>query len=495
LNDFSARITNRSLFFDLWWKKSIDEKNAERLLTDAAELGHYLRRSRELAKYTLTEPEEKVINIKDTTGVGFIRNFYDQYTERFEFRLVIDGEKKALTKPELIALFQSPDSEKREGAYRTLFEVYGGNEDILGELYNNVVRDWKNEGVHLRGYDTPIMIRNIANDIPDNVVETLLSVCQRNRHVFQRYFEQKAQLLGMEKMSRYHIYAPMNGQSDETIPFSQAVELVLTSLNAFTPQMSTLAHRVLEENHVDSEVRKGKRSGAFCATASPNITPYILMSYTGRQRSVFTLAHELGHAIHSQLAADKSILVQQAPLPLAELASVFAEMIVTENVFKTASNEEKKRLMVRQLDDMYATIMRQAYFTLFEQKAHEAIPNGATARDLSEIYLQDLKAQFGDSTDVPHEFTYEWTYVPHFYHTPFYTYAYSFGNLLTISLYQEYQLTGEKFISTYLDLLSSGGSQNPERLLKEYGIDIGTATFWQKGFDYIAQRVAELSRL
>ncbi len=490
IDNLNARLANKIVFFDLWWKKDIDKKNAQRLLKDAGQLKYYLTRKRELAKYSLTEPEEKIIHIKDATGVGFIRKLYDIYTERFVFQLSIDGKKQSFTKPELTALFQSPDAVKRRGAYRALLTIYGANEDVLGELYRSVVLDWKNEGVDLRGYKSPLSIRNVLNDISDEVVDTLLSVCRQNRVIFQRFFKQKARILDMKKMSRYHIYAPVDTSFREH-SFSEGVNLVLNALDAFSPRMAHLAERVLKEKHLDSEVRRGKRGGAFCATVSPSITPFVLVNYTGKRRDVFTLAHELGHAVHSQLAGDKSILIQQATLPLAELASVFSEMILLDELLETASQEEKRGLTAKQLDDLYATIMRQAYFTMFEKDAHQALEKGATMSEISKIYYENLNEQFGSEVTVSEKFKHEWTYIPHFYHTPFYTYAYSFGNLLTISLFKKCKEDGD-FVENYLDILSAGGSKKPEALLKNAGIDIKSEDFWQNGFNYIKEISREL---
>jgi oligoendopeptidase F len=488
VNNVTAKIGNQLLFFTLWWKRGIDEQNARRLVEDAEGLKYYLTRARRLARYTLSEPEEKVINIKDTTGIDFARKLYDQYTERFLYHATLDGAPKELLKSELTAYFHSPNPANRENAYRALFEVYGRNADILGELYRNTVVEWQNE-TDLRGYESPIAVRNIANDIPDAAVETLLAVCRKNKHVFQRYFEEKGTLLGLKQMTRYHLYAPIDVLDEKRIAFDEAVKLVLRSLEDFTPKMANLALNVLTENHIDAGVRKGKRSGAFCSTASPSVTPYVLLNYTGRQRDVFTLAHELGHAVHSQLAAEKSILIQHAPLPLAELASVFSEMIVLDRTLETSTDQERKRLRIHELDDYYATILRQAYFTIFELDAHEAISKGATVSEISTIYYATLEEQFGGAVDVPEEFRFEWTYIPHFYHTPFYTYAYSFGNLLTVSLYNQYKERGDAFIEDYLDILASGGSKNPASLLEVKGIDIQSEAFWQGGFDYIADRV------
>jgi oligoendopeptidase F len=490
---WKAKIVNRILFFSLWWKKTIDNTNANRLMRNTGELKHYLNRQRELAKFTLSEPEEKIINLKDTTGVGFLQRLYDQFTERFSFHLKIRGQRKELKKPELIALFKSPLSEERRGAYKLLFKVYGLNEDILGELYKNIVLDWKNEFVDIRGYRSPITVRNKLNNISDEAVSSLLKVCRKNNVVFQKYLKEKSRILKIKNMSRYHIYAPFD-KSEQKYSFSEAINIVLSSLAEFSPKIASLAKRVLEEKHLDSELRKGKRGGAFCVTTSPKITPYILVNYTGREHDVFTLAHELGHAIHSELAKDKSILVQHAPLPLAELASVFSEMIVQEKIMGKVVDEERIRILASQIDEMYATILRQAYFTIFEIDAHNAVEEGITVEELSERYLLNLKEQFGSAVIINDCFKYEWTYIPHFYHSPFYTYSYSFGNLLTVSLYKKYLDDGKKFVEKYIKLLSAGGSEKPELLLKKAGIDVKSETFWQSGFNLIDKRINEIKK-
>jgi oligoendopeptidase F len=248
---------------------------------------------------------------------------------------------------------------------------------------------------------------------------------------------------------------------------------------------------------VDSEIRKAKQGGAFCYTVTPRLTPYVLLNFDGRVRDVSTMAHELGHAIHSMAASDKPISVAHAPLPLAETASVFAEILLNDRLSSKLSREQKAILLASQIDDMYATIMRQAYFTLFEIEAHKSITEkNANISEISDLYLRNLEDQFGDSVTISDDFRWEWLYIPHLYHSPFYCYAYSFGNLLVLSLYQQFRKEGKlSFTPKYYKLLSSGGIYKPEEILSDIGIDISSRDFWQQGFDLVEKNVQELRDL
>ena len=326
-------------------------------------------------------------------------------------------------------------------------------------------------------------------------LEALLQVCQDNAGMFQDYFALKAQWLGVEKLRRFDIYAPLSA-SDKEIEYSQAVDMVLQTVKAFDPNVAAKAELVFSQGHIDSEIRKGKRAGAFCATVLPSMTPWILMNYTGRIRDVATLAHELGHAIHSLLAQHHSLLTQHAPLPLAETASVFTEMLLTERLLSEESDPMVRReLLASAVDDMYATVMRQAYFVVFEKSAHEAVLGNASPADLSATYLSQLRQQMGDSVDVDEIFQHEWLMIPHIYHTPFYCYAYSFGQLLVLALYRRYQQEGEAFKPGYLNLLATGGSQDPDIILSNMGINIADPNFWQGGFDVGRDLISEMKAL
>lgn len=496
-------ISNKLLIFDIWFKNILNENVAKKLIQNIDPVyREFLQHKRLMGKYTLSEKEEKLINIFDVTGPGALVKIYDRMTNDFEFVTVIKKndriqKKKYDNKEKLMSLVRSEKSEEREAAYKALFTVYKKYSGILGEIYTNLIIQWHDENIKVRGFDSPISVRNMSNDIGDEIINTLLHTCKQNTLIFQKYFKLKAKMLGMKKLTRYHLYAPLVINTKvKKYTYEQAVNLVLNVLESFDPRFREYAALLFTNNHVDSEIRKGKMGGAFCSTITPKITPYVLLNFDGRSRDVSTMAHEFGHAIHSICSKNLPISVSHAPLPLAETASVFAEMLLNEKLVAKAEYSEKSILLAEQIDDMYATIMRQSFFTIFEIEAHNSVTkNNSTIDELSNIYHQNLTKQFGSSMDISEEFQWEWLYIPHFYHTPFYCYAYSFGNLLVLSLFNLYKKEGKSFIPKYLKILSAGGSKKPEHLLKEIGINISNRSFWQQGFDLVAEKITQLEKL
>ena len=496
MSKLGSEISNKILFFDLWWKTQVDEKNAKRLMENTGELREYLAHKRLFAKYSLSEPEERIINTLDVTGISALVKLYDKITNAFEYQMKIGNKNKTMTREELTNFVRSTNSKIREKAYKTILTKYTDNKGVIGEIYQNIVLNWRDEGIEIRGYDSPISMRNIGNDVDDKTIESLLSICKKNSPVFQKFFTQKAKMLKMKKLRRYDVYAPAAANiKEKNYTYNKSVKLVFESLGKFSGVLEEYARKVFNENHIDSAIRQGKRDGAFCSTLTPKITPFVLVNFTGKSRDVFTLAHELGHAVHSQTAQNKSILVQDAPLPLAETASTFSELLLYDNLSDKISDNEKKIMLSEKIDDLYATILRQSFFTIFEVDAHKQIGNGTTIDEISKTYLQNLKEQFGNSVNITDDFAIEWSCIPHFYHTPFYCYAYSFGNLLALSLFQRYKKEGKDFVPSYINILAAGGSQKPEKLLSEYGFDIRSPKFWQEGFDYIKEQVKTLSSL
>lgn len=484
INQIASEIHNDILFFDLWWKRDVDSDNADRLAKSSGDLADMLLHKRRLAKHSLKEGEEQIINLLDVTGASALVKLYDMITNAYTYDVPIRGEQKSLSREELMVYVRDVDYATRKAAYDALLDRYSQSRNILGEIYHNVVLNYRNEFVSLRGYNSPISVMNAGSNIDDSTVDALLKVCSQRADTFQQYFVKKASILHMKRLSRYDVYAPMM-DLDKSYTYNEAVRMVLDTFYKFSDIVGDYAKSVFDKDHVHSQLYAGKMSGAFCSTISPKITPFVLLNYTGESRDVFTLAHELGHAIHSIAASPKSILVQHAPLPLAETASTFSEMLLFDAMLDTMDASEQVSILAGKMDDLYATILRQAFFTQFEIQAHERLSEGATAAQISDVYMQTLHRQFADSVYINDVFASEWLAIPHFYHSPFYCYSYAFGNLLAASLFQRYKREGSDFVPLYLGILSAGGSKKPEDLLQEYGFDIGSATFWQGGFDYI----------
>jgi oligoendopeptidase F len=494
VQDRLARADNRVLFFSLWWK-GLDDRNAERLMRGAGDRRYWLESIRRFKPHTLSEPEEKIINLKDVNGAQALENLYEQITNKFTFTLEVDGETKALTRDSLLAYASSPNAALREAAHRELYRVFGDYGPILAQIYSHIVRDWYSENVELRHYKSAIAARNVANDLPDAVVETLLRVIRDNAGVFQRYFRLKARWLGLPRLRRYDLYAPL-AEAEKEFDYDQAVSMVLQAFDEFSPRVGGLARQVFDAGHVDAEVRPGKQSGAFCASAFPGVAPWVLLNYNRRARDIATIAHEMGHAIHALLAGDHSILTFHSGLPLAETASVFSEMVLTDRLLAEESDPAVRRdLLAQAIDDAYATVGRQGFFAMWEKEAHELLRQGKTADEVAARYLEALREQFGDSVDLSEEFRWEWVRIPHFYGAPFYVYAYAFGQLLVLALYQMYKREGAAFTPKYLKILSYGGSRSPAEILSEAGINMKSARFWQGGFDAIAAMIDELEHL
>jgi oligoendopeptidase F len=492
VNSALADGQNRTLFFDHWWKK-LDDANANRLLATSGDVRYYLETVRRFAPFTLSEPVEQAINLKNINGVEGITTIYEMIANGFMYQITVDGETKSLTRSELMVYARSDDPVRRKAAYDALLGVFSEKKDVLAQLYKYVAGDWGEENVALRGMASPISVRNLNNDIPDDVVETLLATCRANVGLFQRFFQLKAQWLGMDRLRRVDLYAPLR-PVERRYPYDEGVRLVQESLQGFSPRLAEMALRVIEEGHVDSQPRRGKDTGAFCYGVLPDKTPWVLVNYNDRDDSVATLGHELGHAIHSMIAEEHSALTFHSSLPLAETASNFVEILLLYRMFETDPDPAFRRyLLGKFVDDSYASILRQAYFVLFEIEAHRLIrEENATPDRLAECYFDLLREQFGDSIELTDAFRWEWISIPHIYATPFYCYAYTFGLLLVLALYQQYLKEGEDFVPRYHRILEYGGSLAPMAILDEAGFDVRSAEFWQGGFDVIAGMIDEL---
>jgi oligoendopeptidase F len=484
-------LNNRLLFFDLWWQ-GVDDDNAERLMAGADDLRYHLETIRRYKPHTLSEPEEKIINVKNVTGRSAVHTLYDVVTNGLTFTMKVDGKARTLNREQLMGYVRSPKASVRQAAYQELYRVFSAQRDLIGEMYRTLVNDWKSENLGLRGFASPLAARNLGNDVPDQAVDVLLATCAKNADIFQTYFKLKAKICKLSSMSRYHIYAPHRTEAKK-YRYSDAVAMVLDAYRGFSPHLADLAEQVFRDRHIDGPTRPGKLGGAYCYSVVPGLTPYVMLNFTGEARDIATMAHELGHAVHGMMAKDHSVFTFHSTLPLAETASVFGERILSDALMSQDGNKAVRQgLLVNQLDDIYATVLRQTYFVRFEKAAHQMVADGATGNQLAQAYLAELRQQFGKTVKVPDEFQWEWLMIPHLFASPFYCYAYSFGNLLVLALYRMYKEQGDSFVPKYLDLLATGGSQSPQDILNKVGVDMTSETFWQSGFDTIREMVGQL---
>ena len=348
-------LQNRLVFFDPWWQ-SVDENNARRLMAGTATFRYHLETIRRFQPHTLSEPEEKIVNIKNITGRSAVHSLYDVVTNAFTFTLTVNGKQKTMTREELTSYLRHAQGRLREAAYRELYRVYADQHDLLGEIYKTLVNDWKAENLQLRRFASPIATRNLGNDIPDKAVASLLKVCQKNAGIFQEYFRIKARLCKIKPMSRYHIYAPHRTEQ-KSYRYQDAVRMVLDAYRGFSPQLAELAERVVHERHIDARTRPGKIGGAYCYSVVPSMIPYVLLNFTGEARDIATMAHELGHAAHGMLAARHSIFTFHSTLPLAETASVFGERILSDALMNQERDKRVRQgLLLNQLEDRKSVV-------------------------------------------------------------------------------------------------------------------------------------------
>lgn len=489
IDEVLTDLGNEMLFFSLWFK-DLDDKKADELIKASGKYHYTLENIRQFKPYTLKEKEEQIINLKDLTGGSAMVRMYDLVTNRFRF----DWDNKKVPQEEVTQHYKDPKREVRKKAYDIILSRYKDEEEVLGEIYRTIVNDVKNESIKLRKFKSPISTRNLGNDLPDEAVDALLKTVRKNIGLFQEYFKLKAKVIGLTDMDRYDLYAPFSKDAKE-FSYEDSKKIVLDAYKEFNDQAFDMAKKIFDEEHVFSDMTENKQSGAFCWTVSNKTTPYILLNHMNKRKDVFTMAHEFGHGIHGLAAQNRTIFDFHSCLPLAETASTFGEMLLQSKFLKDATDEEKIDLIMNDLDNLYGTVVRQAYFTIFEKDAHALIANNGTVHDLNELYMKNLEEQYGDVVKIPEVFQHEWKYIPHFYHTPFYCYAYAFGNLLVLSLYDMYKKEGKEFIPKYFKILGYGGSESPQTILSEVGVDITKEEFWQKGFDLIKEELDELKGL
>lgn len=492
----TTEVRNLLLFFELQWLE-LDDEAAEQLIRHPLLQGysHYLTNLRRFRPHKLAEAEEKIVNEKDNTGRNAFGRLFSEITSSLTFPLEQGGKVAELTLSEILSLLHRPDRELRRRSWETLFQGLSQHGKVLAFTYDTLIQDHLTMD-RLRHYPEPMIERHLANEIDAEAVNRMMEVTEANYGLAQEYFRLKARLLGLPRIALYDQYAPVGGELP-AFTFSEAKRVILDALESFTPTFRMIASEFFEKSWIDAEIRKGKRGGAFCASPSPQLHPYILCNYTDNLRDVMTVAHELGHGLHGCLSRKQTFFNYDTPLTTAETASVFGEMLVFDYLVEHQTDPQVQvALIAGKIEDAFATVFRQNVLTRFEQAAFSKRREvRLTPEAIGELWTKANGRYYGDAVEMPENYRWGWSYIPHFIHTRFYCYSYVFGQLLVLALYRMYRDQGKSFVPKYLALLEAGGSDSPEALLKPLGVDIHDPKFWQKGFDEIRVLVKRIERL
>lgn len=484
-NDISQQL----LFFAIEFTKLGEEKRAE--FTNADErFCYFLQNLAKQKPYTLSQEVESVLVKVGNVGKNSWSRLFDETlsSAKFEF----DG--KFLGEEELLAKLHHPQSKVRKEASESLSKTLTQHSHLLTFIFNMIRRDLKNS-YELRGYETPESSRHISNQISKSSVDALIGAVEERFNISKEYYALKREILGVEELFDYDRYAPFEASGEE-FSFEEAKGIVLEAFGRFSPIFESLAREAFDGGWIDAMPKQNKQGGAFSHSAVSSAHPFVLLNFTNNRRDIFTLAHELGHAIHQKLAYSVGYFNSHTPLVTAETASVFCEMLTFDYIFnKTAEKKERQALLGGKIEDIFATLFRQINFTTFEREIH-AREGELNSEELGEIWLKHSKKMFEGSLTLTPNYKICYSYIPHFIHTPFYCYAYSYAQLLVLALFGLYK-NGQfrDFISLYVEFLSAGGSRSPQELVAKFGFDLNSSEFWQIGLDYVASLVEEFRKL
>ncbi len=489
-------ITTDLVFFELELNK-IEDAELERALEVPA-LARYRPWIADLRKekpYQLDERLERLFHEKSITAhAAWSRLFSETMTGlRFE----VEGEKEPLTLEPTLNLLMHADGHKRQAAAEALAKVFKENARLFALITNTLAKD-KEISDRWRGFKDVADSRHLANRVEREVVEALVAAVRAAYPATaHRYYAMKARWLGKRKLAYWDRNAPLPEKPERVVPWAEAQATVLSAYEGFAPEMAGIARRFFDGGWIDAPVRPGKAPGAFSHPTVPSAHPYILMNYQGKPRDVMTLAHELGHGVHQVLAAPQGPLLAPTPLTLAETASVFGEMLTFQALLgATKSAKERKALLAQKVEDMINTVVRQIAFYSFERRVHEERRSGElTADRIGQIWLEVQGESLGPAIELKEGYETYWSYIPHFIHSPFYVYAYAFGDCLVNSLYGLYQEAHPGFVGKYFEMLKAGGSKHHSELLAPFGLDARKREFWQKGLAVIEGMIDELEAM
>ena len=487
-------ITTDLLFFTLQLNKIEDADFAEKLKSrELARYAPWLRDIRAFRPFQLADELEKLLHEKSVAGRAAWTRLFDETMAALRFPL--DG--RDLTSAEILHLLSDHDPAVRERAATVLGEVLGQNARIFALVTNTLAKDKEIED-RWRCFKRPISARNLSNFVEDEVVDALIAAVRRAYPALShRYYRLKAKWFGVPQLAYWDRNAPLPEEDERVIPWPEAERIVLESYAAFSPEMAEISRRFFARRWIDAPVRRGKAPGAFAHPTVPSAHPYILLNYQGKTRDVMTLAHELGHGVHQVLAGAQGALMAETPLTLAETASVFGEMLTFRALLRRESEAKRRKVMLAgKVEDMLNTVVRQIAFVEFERRVHDERREAELTPDrLSEIWLDVQRESLGPALKLDGLYRWYWTYIPHFIHSPFYVYAYAFGDCLVNSLYAVYEDAHPGFVGKYLDMLRAGGTLRHRELLAPFGLDATQPAFWDKGLSVIGGFIDELEAM
>jgi oligoendopeptidase F len=493
-----TELNVKLMFFDLELMAAPDEVIA-RLVEDPrlANFRHYISVVRTFSDHRLTEPEEIILEEVANTGNRAWERLFEEVTSNhvYKLRRPDSSEVEDASQEELLNLLREPNRELRQAAADAFTAGLKEMERVLVFTYNNLIQD-KAVGDRLREYEYPEQSRHKANELDRQTVDLVVAMCRENYGLVERFYNVKREIIGLPELTHIDRYAPLF-DAEEPLEWDEAKRIVLEAFGNFSEEMEARAREFFERNWIDAEPRKGKRGGAFCAYNTPDTHPVMFQSYMNKADDVMTLAHELGHGVHASLSRAQSYFNFHGTLPLAELASTFGEMLVFEKLVAGANDKDKLALYADKIEGIFATIFRQAAMFSFEKRCHETRRGEGelTPEHFGDIWQEEIQAMFGNSVKLGEQHRMWWSYVSHFISVPFYVYAYSFGELLVLSLYQQAKREGPSFASKYIDVLKLGGSRTPQELMSIVGVDLKSREFWQGGFDALESLVAEFEKL
>jgi oligoendopeptidase F len=485
----ATAVETKLVFFELEWAALDDARVDELLEADGLDTTrHHLRTLRRYRPHLLSEPEEKLMTEKALTGRDAWTRLFSELTS--SIRVELPDADEGVPLDVALSRLMAPDSQVRRTTAEAVNAALEPGLRTRAYVFNTLLQD-KSVDDRLRSYPSWIASRNLANEASDESVQALLETVRANYDLPQRWYRLKAQLLGVDRLRDYDRMASV-AEEEVTVDWPDATELVLTSFHDFSSTLGDLAQRFFDERWIDAPVRPNKRGGAFCAYTTPTVHPFVLLNYTSRRRDVLTLAHELGHGLHAALARPRGPLEQHTPLTVSETASVFGETLVFRRLLDAAETPQSRlALLAENIEGSIATVFRQTAMNRFEELVHTARRGeGELSVDqFGELWHQSQAELLGDAVEITDGYRMWWSYVPHFIGTPGYVYAYAYGQLLALSVYQRYLEEGEEFVPRYLELLAAGGSRSPEDLAAIAGLDLADPSFWAKGLDLVREQL------